>query len=426
MTTEAVSSLVTVRSPGVPVRVSMWSAVHVVGRQRSRSCSSSLYVASKASATTTTAPLPPPPRARPRRPPPRRARPSPAPMGDRRARSVGLDPAALQQSRRRPRTASRTASSSCATARSRASGTSAARGPDTTQNVFSVTKSITSTLVGIAQDDGDLAHRRPRLDVDPGVEGHAVGRGHGAATCSATTRAGSGASPSTTSQLLARPTGPRSRSGSRQTAAPGTVWAYNNSAIQTLQRVVQQAHRRATSSTSRSERLFAPLGMTHTRDDDRRGRQRADVRGHAVDLPRPGALRLADARPRQWGGTQIVSRDWVEAGDGQVVDRAQRRLRLPVVAQPQGHVASPLAATSLRAARRRRRRRGRLVARRAATTCSGRSGSATRSCRSIPGTGPSSSASARRAAPAAADVRARRGEQGRHRSCHRAVNDSSR
>src|SRR3569833_1415924 len=29
-------------------------------------------------------------------------------------------------------------------------------GPDTTHNIFSATKSVTSTLVGIAQDDGDL------------------------------------------------------------------------------------------------------------------------------------------------------------------------------------------------------------------------------------------------------------------------------
>ena len=39
-------------------------------------------------------------------------------------------------------------------------------GPNTTQDVYSATKSVASTLVGIAQDDGASAHRRERVAVD--------------------------------------------------------------------------------------------------------------------------------------------------------------------------------------------------------------------------------------------------------------------
>ena len=48
--------------------------------------------------------------------------------------------------------------------------------PDKPQEVFSVTKSVTSTLVGLAQADGDLSLDDSAADVHPGVAGHAVAR----------------------------------------------------------------------------------------------------------------------------------------------------------------------------------------------------------------------------------------------------------
>ena len=71
-------------------------------------------------------------------------------------------------------------------------------GPDTAQEVFSVTKSVTSTLVGIAQADGSLERRATRRR-----PGSRSGRGRLArtsrcATCSPTTAAATGHRPATT------------------------------------------------------------------------------------------------------------------------------------------------------------------------------------------------------------------------------------
>ena len=94
--------------------------------------------------------------------------------------------------------------------------------------------------------------------------------------------------------------------GLGQEAAPGTVWAYNNSAVQTLQRVLENATGDARCRLRKAAPVRAARDGAHVAVH-RRGRQRADVRGHPLDLPRPGALRRPDARPRNWSGRQIVS-----------------------------------------------------------------------------------------------------------------------
>ena len=95
-------------------------------------------------------------------------------------------------------------------------------------------------------------------------------------------------------RLLAAPDRTAFAIGLRQSEAPGKVWAYNNSAEQTLDRVLQKAtgqgRRGLRGAASLRPARHAPHG-----DDDRQGRQRADVRGHPIDLPRHGALRPADA-----------------------------------------------------------------------------------------------------------------------------------
>ena len=59
--------------------------------------------------------------------------------------------------------------------------------------------------------------------------------------------------------------------GLGQDAPPGTVWRYNNSAIQTLSAVLRAATGRSASDLA-AERLLAPIGMAHSRmTQDRAG-----------------------------------------------------------------------------------------------------------------------------------------------------------
>ena len=113
-------------------------------------------------------------------------------------------------------------------------------GPDTAQDVFSATKSVASTLVGIAQDDGDLRIGESASRWIP--------QWKGTPSQAVTVRdllsmdSGREWSPLTDYvRLLAAPDRTAFAIGLGQAAAPGTVWAYNNSAVQTLDRVLARA-----------------------------------------------------------------------------------------------------------------------------------------------------------------------------------------
>lgn len=187
-------------------------------------------------------------------------------------------------------------------------------GRSTTRPVWSVTKSIVSTLVGIAQDDGALTIDQSASTWVPQW-------------------AGTPAEQVTVRNLLANDSGREwslaldygqlLRSDDQTTFAvdlaqpdpPGEVWAYNNAAIQTLDPVLRDAIGDEV-ATFAEDRLFAPLGM----DDTTMGR---DPAGNTLtyawttstcrDLARFGLLMLADGR---WGDEQIVSPEWVEAATG--------------------------------------------------------------------------------------------------------------
>lgn len=191
------------------------------------------------------------------------------------------------------------------------------RGTDenTTQEVFSAAKSFASTLVGIAQRYGDLRIGESASRWIPEWKG-------------------TPAEVVTVRDLLSNASGRewsfeadygnmiRAQDktayavGLQQSDAPGTVWNYNNSAIQTLEAVVQSATGQEVSEFA-EQRLFEPLGMTHTK-------MSADSAGNAVmfagvqstcrDMARLGVLMLNRGR---WNGEQIVSRKWVEEATGQ-------------------------------------------------------------------------------------------------------------
>jgi CubicO group peptidase (beta-lactamase class C family) len=182
------------------------------------------------------------------------------------------------------------------------------------REVFSITKSVTSTLVGIAVRDGDL-----RLD-DP-VSTY-VPQWRGTASESVTVR-----------HLLANDSGRfwslqsdyadllTARSRTRyavslpQQHAPGSAWAYNNAAIQVLEPVLEKATGMPVAKFAR-ERLFEPLGMTRSSFvTDRAGDAAVfyGLRTTCLDIARLGRLHLDGGKV---GGRRILDRAYVRRAVG--------------------------------------------------------------------------------------------------------------
>jgi CubicO group peptidase (beta-lactamase class C family) len=181
--------------------------------------------------------------------------------------------------------------------------------------VFSGTKSYTSTLVGIAEGEGalDVDDRastyipewvgtpsegvtiRDLLSNDSGRHWDAVTDYQGLTTAS-----------DRTALAIALP----------QDADPGTTWAYNNAAIQTLDAVLAQATGTSPAAYA-EERLFEPIGMQHSHlsvDGAGNTSMFSGLRSTCEDMARFGYLFLHEG---SWDGTPIVPAEWVEAATGQ-------------------------------------------------------------------------------------------------------------
>jgi CubicO group peptidase (beta-lactamase class C family) len=232
-------------------------------------------------------------------------------------------------------------------------------GADTAQNVFSATKSVVSTLVGIARDDGDLRLGDRAAGWIPewkGTESEAV-------TVRNLLSMDSGREWSPLTDYLRLLTAPDRTAfaiGLGQEAAPGTVWAYNNSAVQTLDRVLQKATGESVVAFA-ERRLFAPLGMTHTTmATDRAGNAQlsAGIRSTCSDMARFGVLLLNQGR---WAGKQIVSPGWVRQATGRSSTGLNAAYGYLWWLNRAGVMASVTAATSLQAVQQGATERGRLV-----------------------------------------------------------------
>jgi CubicO group peptidase (beta-lactamase class C family) len=146
--------------------------------------------------------------------------------------------------------------------------------------------------------------------------------------------------------------------GLGQEAVPGTVWAYNNSAVQTLDRVLENATGTRVVDFAR-RRLFAPLGMAHSSlSTDAAGNAQMfeGMRSTCRDLARFGVLMLDHGI---WSGRQIVSRAWVKTATGVSSTVLNAGYGYLWWLNHKGLVASVLSATSLRGAQHAAR--GRLV-----------------------------------------------------------------
>ncbi|WP_309102802.1 serine hydrolase domain-containing protein [Microbacterium sp.] len=187
---------------------------------------------------------------------------------------------------------------------------------DAAVRAFSITKSVTSLLIGIAQDDGSLRIEDAVADFVPSWRDTA-------------------SSAVTIEDLLANTSGREwdSRTDYREMALeaqdktafaialgqesrPDTEWVYNNSAIQVLEAVLEAATGRPVAEFART-RMFEPLGMDSSRIE-------ADAAGNAnlfaglwttcADLVRLGDLVLSGGLASS--GTRVVSAEYIEQATG--------------------------------------------------------------------------------------------------------------
>jgi CubicO group peptidase (beta-lactamase class C family) len=218
-------------------------------------------------------------------------------------------------------------------------------GETTTQNIYSVSKSIASTLVGIAQDAGFLTIEQSASTWITGWKGTPSE----AVTVRNVLSNDSGREWSRSIdyvQLLRAPDRTAFAISLSQGDPPGTVWAYNNSAIQTLQPILQNATGQDVVTFAR-ERLFDPLGMTHTAmTTDRAGHAQMfeGVRSTCRDLARFGLLMLNHG---QWDDTRVVSSEWVAAATGRPSTELVANYGYLWWLNHEGILASPAAATNL-------------------------------------------------------------------------------
>ena len=183
--------------------------------------------------------------------------------------------------------------------------------PDEPAEVFSVTKSFASTLVGIAADDGDLDPGQPASDFLPDWAGTASAD----VTIEDLVQNDSGRFWSPASdyvQLVRASDRTRYAIDLDQADPPNTIWRYNNAAIQTLSEVIEAATGQRADDFG-TERLLVPLGMANSSfTTDPAGNTLTFMGLHSTcdDLARFGLL---FARNGRWGDEQLVSADWVRA-----------------------------------------------------------------------------------------------------------------
>lgn len=217
--------------------------------------------------------------------------------------------------------------------------------PDTVREVYSVTKSFTSTLTGMAQADGDLSIEDPASDY--------ITEWQGTPSEDVTVR-----------DLLSNDSGrqwsfgidygqlPAAADRTQfaidldQEFPPGEAWSYNNAAIQTLDRVISEATGEVTADYA-AERLFAPLGMDDTAMTmDPSGRSTNAFFGlgsTCEDLARFGYLFLREGR---WEDDQIVPAEWVADATGQPSQDMNAAYGLLWWLNTEGQILSPLQAVS--------------------------------------------------------------------------------
>jgi CubicO group peptidase (beta-lactamase class C family) len=183
------------------------------------------------------------------------------------------------------------------------------------RSAYSMTKSFTSVLVGIAADKGDLS-------LDDKASKY-ITEWKGTKSEDVTVRdllsntSGRHWDLTTDYRRMAftEPDKTTFAIGLGQDKPPGKVWQYNNSAVQTLQKVLEEATGMEPVEYGQKY-LFDPLRMNQSSwetDDAGNSMTFSGIVSTCLDLARFGLLMLHDGK---WNGKQIVSSDFVEEATG--------------------------------------------------------------------------------------------------------------
>lgn len=186
---------------------------------------------------------------------------------------------------------------------------------DARREAFSVTKSVTSILVGIASDDGALALTDSAARYVPQWQGTPAE----AVTITNLLTNDSGRHWDFLTDYRDMAVGAADKTAFSielaQDAPPGTTWAYNNAAIQTLSAVLESATGQPPRDYARNK-LFDRIGMAHTEmgtDDVGKTMTFSGLKTTCLDLARFGYLMLNHGA---WNGEQIVSKAYAERATG--------------------------------------------------------------------------------------------------------------
>jgi len=177
-------------------------------------------------------------------------------------------------------------------------------------NLFSATKSITSTLVGIAQTEHTLQVEQTAASYIP----RWVNTDSARVTVRNLISNDSGRFWSFESDyvtgLLPAPDQTAYAIALSQQHEPGVVWEYNNAAIQTLAVVLSQSTGQDILRFAQDQ-LFDPIGASARMGQDPSGGALAyqGATASCSDMARFGYLAL---REGQWKGEQIVPKQWIE------------------------------------------------------------------------------------------------------------------
>lgn len=189
-------------------------------------------------------------------------------------------------------------------------------GPTTEQPAYSATKSYTSVLVGIAADKGLLSLDDSAAKYIPEWKDTPAAK----VTIRSLLANTSGRHWDLQTDYRGMVAQAQDKTAFsidlKQDAAPGKIWAYNNSAIQTLSAILRAATGMEPAQYAKQV-LFRPLRMSNTQWG-------SDASGHTTtftgvsascrDMARLGLLMMRDGR---WNEKQVVSSDFVKAAVGQ-------------------------------------------------------------------------------------------------------------
>lgn len=183
-------------------------------------------------------------------------------------------------------------------------------GPRVPQKVYSITKSLTSLLVGMHDGGGELDLDAPAAEHLPAWRGSDAEQVTPRSLLAMTS--GRYWDEAVDRQLISVAADKSAYAvGLRQERPPGEQWRYDNVATQVLEPVLQDVAGTADVAALAQRRLLDPLGMPDTtweRDAAGNALTFSGVRSTCLDLARVGHLMLNRGA---WDGQQLVPADYV-------------------------------------------------------------------------------------------------------------------